>query len=190
MGLGKALLKWHAAESKEKIDAEEEVKKCISKGGVTAYISWDEEDNKDTFNQAKDAWNELHSPKCALADDSDLKDGFSDKENSEEDGWHGAIMRFSVYNEDGTPVQPEKTVVHNINIDSGCSVSGYCNTTNTCSLKVVNKDGEAITVGDHFPGKEVSLHHSPRDARLIFLSGQNTDEGHAFRFHWAANEDI
>ena len=64
--LGKALLKWHAAESKEKIDAEEEVKRCISKGGVTAYISWDEEDNKETFNQAKDAWNELHSPKCKL----------------------------------------------------------------------------------------------------------------------------
>ena len=62
--LGKALLKWHTAESKEKIDAEEEVKKCISKGGVTAYISWDEEDNKETFNQAKDAWNELHSTKC------------------------------------------------------------------------------------------------------------------------------
>ena len=62
--LGKALLKWHIAESKEKIDAEEEVKKCISKGGVTAYISWDEEDNKETFNQAKDAWNQLHSLKC------------------------------------------------------------------------------------------------------------------------------
>ena len=60
--LGKALLKWHAAESK--IDAEEEVRTCISKGGVTAYIRTDEEDNRETFNQAKDAWNKLHTPKC------------------------------------------------------------------------------------------------------------------------------
>ena len=64
--LGKALLKWHAAESKEKIAAEEEVRTCISKGGVTAYIRSDEEVNKETFNQAKDAWNELHIPKCKL----------------------------------------------------------------------------------------------------------------------------
>ena len=64
--LGKVLLKWHAAESKEKIDAEEEVRRCISKGGVTAYITHDEEENKETFTQAKDAWNELCSPKCKL----------------------------------------------------------------------------------------------------------------------------
>jgi len=219
--LGKALLKWHAAESKEKIDAEEEVKRCISKGGVTAYISWDDEDNKETFNQAKDAWNELHSPKCALADDIVSNDGWSDKENSEdngyitsleveemeqggekwigkitawygteEDGWHGCNMGFTIYNEDGTPIQPEKTVVHKLNIDPSCSISGYCNTANTVSLKVVSKDTEPVTLGDHFPGGEVNLHHSPRDARLLFLSGQNADDGYAFKFHWAANENI
>ena len=66
-------------------------------------------------------------------------------------------MGFTIYNEEGdTPVQPEKTVVHKLNIDSGCSISGYCNTANTVSLKVVSKDNEAVTVGDHFPGGEVS----------------------------------
>ena len=36
---------------------------------------------------------------------------------------------------------------------------------------------------------QVNLHHSPRDARLLFVSGQNVDDGYAFKFHWAANED-
>ena len=63
--LVEALLKWHAAESREKNYAEEEVRRCIRRGGVTAYVRTDEEeDKKKTFNQAKDAWNELHSPKC------------------------------------------------------------------------------------------------------------------------------
>ena len=67
-------------------------------------------------------------------------------------------MVFTIYNEDGTPIHPEKTVVHKLNIDSSCSISGYCNTANTLSLKVVSKDNEAVTLGDHFPGGEVSCH--------------------------------
>ena len=147
---------------------------------------------------------------------------------TEEDGWHGCNMGFTIYDEDETPIHPEKTVVHKLNIDPSCSISGYCNTANTVSLKVVSKDTEPVTLGDHFPGGEVScrlitydklplvhtfgdhitareviydkyqiivsnqvnLHHSPRDARLLFLSGQNADDGYAFKFHWAANEDI
>ena len=141
---------------------------------------------------------------------------------TEEDGWHGCNMGFTIYNEDGTPIQPEKTVVHKLNIDPSCSISGYCNTANTVSLKVVSKDNKTVTLGDHFSGGEVScrlmsyynklhifgdpktdhmirtkllsnqvnLHHSPRDARLLFLSGQNADDGYAFKFHWAANENI
>ena len=75
---------------------------------------------------------------------------------TEEDGWHGCNMGFTIYNEDGTPIQPEKTVVHKLNIDSGCLISGYCNTANTVSLEVVSKDNETVTLGDHFPGGEVS----------------------------------
>ena len=36
---------------------------------------------------------------------------------------------------------------------------------------------------------QVELHHSPRDAKLLFLSYVNlNDGGYAFKFHWAANE--
>ena len=77
---------------------------------------------------------------------------------TEEDGWHGCNMGFTIYNEDGTtPIHPEKTVVHTLNIDPSCSISGYCNTANTVSLKVVSKDTEPVTLGDHFPGGEVSF---------------------------------
>ena len=67
-------------------------------------------------------------------------------------------MAFNLSNEDGTPIHPEKTVVHKLTTDPGCSISGYCNTANTFSLKVVSKADEAVTVGDHFPGGEVSSH--------------------------------
>ena len=77
---------------------------------------------------------------------------------TEEDGWHGCNMAFGIFNEDGSPVHPEKTVVHKINIDSSCSISGYCNTANAVSLEVVSKDNEPVTVGDHFQGGEVSCH--------------------------------
>ena len=65
-------------------------------------------------------------------------------------------MGFTIYNEDETPIQPEKTVVHKLNIDPSCSISGYCNTANAVSLKVVSKDNEPVTLGDHFSGGEVS----------------------------------
>ena len=81
---------------------------------------------------------------------------------TEEDGWHGKEMAFNLSNEDGTPIHPEKTVVHKLTTDSGCSISGYCNTANTFSLKVVSKADDAVTVGDHFPGGEVSFHLSSR----------------------------
>ena len=74
----------------------------------------------------------------------------------EEAGWHGCNMGFTIFNEDDTPIQPEKTVVHKLNIDPSCSISGYCNTANAVSLKVVSKDNEPVTLGDHFSGGEVS----------------------------------
>lgn len=77
---------------------------------------------------------------------------------TEEDGCHGNNTTFTIYNKDGTPVNPEKTVVHKLYIDSGCSISGYCNTANAFSLKVVSKANEVVTVGDHSPGGQVSCH--------------------------------
>ena len=67
-------------------------------------------------------------------------------------------MAFALYNDDGTKIQPEKTVVHKLTTDPGCSISGFCNTANTFSLKVVSKENYAVSVGDHFPGGEVSCH--------------------------------
>ena len=65
--LGAALLKWHHAEAGEKADAAEDVKKCINQGGVTAFIGTDAEDSIETIKEAKEAWNNLHSPKCKFS---------------------------------------------------------------------------------------------------------------------------
>ena len=68
--LGAALLKWHHAGADEKADAAEEVKKCINQGGVTTFIGTEAEDSIETIQEAKEAWNNLHTPKCKFSSEA------------------------------------------------------------------------------------------------------------------------
>ena len=61
-----------------------------------------------------------------------------------------------MYNKDGTAIQPEKTSKHDLIVDPGSIVTGFCNSTTPISLGVANKAGSGgLSVGDHFPGELV-----------------------------------
>ena len=63
-----------------------------------------------------------------------------------------------MYNEDGTAINPEKTSEHDLIVDPGSIVTGYCNST-PISLGVANEAGSGgLSVGDHFPGEQVRYH--------------------------------
>ena len=64
-----------------------------------------------------------------------------------------------MYNKDGTAIQPEKTSKHDLIVDPGSIVTGFCNSTTPISLGVANKAGSGgLSVGDHFPGEQVRYH--------------------------------
>ena len=61
-----------------------------------------------------------------------------------------------MYNEEGTAIKPEKTSEHDLIVDPGSIVTGFCNSTTPISLGVANKAGSGgLSVGDHFPGEQV-----------------------------------
>ena len=65
-----------------------------------------------------------------------------------------------MYNEDGTAIKPEKTSEHDLIVDPGSIVTGFCNSTTPISLGVANKAGSGgLSVGDHFPGEQVRYHN-------------------------------
>ena len=65
-----------------------------------------------------------------------------------------------MYNEDGTAIKPEKTSKHDLIVDLGSIVTGFCNSTTPISLGVANKAGSGgLSVGDHFPGEQVRYHN-------------------------------
>ena len=65
-----------------------------------------------------------------------------------------------MYSEDGTAIKPEKTSKHDLIVDPGSIVTGFCNSTTPISLGVANKAGSGgLSVGDHFPGEQVRYHN-------------------------------
>ena len=65
-----------------------------------------------------------------------------------------------MYNEEGTAIKPEKTSEHDLIVDPGSIVTGFCNSTTPISLGVANKAGSGgLSVGDHFPGEQVRYYN-------------------------------
>ena len=58
-----------------------------------------------------------------------------------------------MYNKDGTAIRPEKTSKHDLIVDPGSIVTGFCNSTTPISLGVANKVGSGGEA-EHHPHAE------------------------------------
>ena len=97
------------------------------------------------------------------------------------------------YNSDGTQAKlVGNPVKHEIPVVGDLVISGYSDSHDTKSLRIVTGEKEFV-VGDHVASPSVTFHHSPKipGARLRYISHtqDKTTKAVVFKFHWEVAEE-